>query len=490
MNKIHSGGLLDKAAYFRFAEKENAGEQFFLVYNARLIDRDIDTPGALLIQDGMISEVYTGINDIASENVREFAENIGSPGLIDAQGLVIMPSFIDMHVHLRDPGHTRKEDIESASKAAAGGGYGTVVAMANTEPVISGMTAAQEVNDRARKIGFIDVFQAVSVTGNFDGADTSALATIDPSIVPVVSEDGHEVASAAVMLDAMEKCADTGAIISCHCEDPDLAREAKTFRTAALKTGNKYFADQNPFAEPGPQSGAAELRLHLAGAGRLLRLAEDSMTARNLLLAAEAGCRVHIAHVSTAGSLDEVRQAKRIAAKAGDSRSAKITCEVTPHHIALTDTTAAIVNPPLRTEVDREALIAGIMDGTVDVIATDHAPHTSADKALGTPGFSGIQTSFSVCNTVLVKSGKISLSELSGLMSANPAVILALPCGLLKSGYTADIVLLDPDAEWTVRTDDPAHWFSKGTNTPFAGKVLSGRVISTWKRGKKVYELQ
>ena len=455
-----------------------------LIRNAHLIDKNTDAPGAVLVRGGKIAAVYLcAESDPAVTALIQTGEKSGaSLAVLDAHGAVLMPAFVDMHAHFRDPGFTEKEDVGSASRAAAAGGYGTVVLMANTNPVISDQHAAEEVNARIRSLDLIDAFQSVSLTRNFDGEDTSGLGTLDCRAVPVATEDGHEVASAAVMLEAMKKCSVNGVIVSCHCEDPDLAAAARPFRRS------------DPVA-----------------AERLLRLAEDTMTVRNLTLAAEAGCRVHIAHVSTEKSIDAVRRAKsewrsRFPQYDDSSESAvscqknpayspilnvqcPVTCEVTPHHLVLDASLPEIVNPPLRLESDRAALLAGIRDGTVDVIATDHAPHTADDKARNAPGFSGIQTAFAVCNTFLVQTGQISLSLFSALMSANPARILGLGRGLLATGLDADFTLVDPDYEWTVNPNDPDSWKSRGKNTPFAGQTLKGRIIKTFKQGRLIFSI-
>lgn len=502
-----------------------------LIVNARLVDRDLDTGGAVLVRNGVIELVWLGLKGVppeyapnrggaqadasgsapsdlafqgaapdAARTAGKSARALPPPVILDAEGAVLMPSFIDLHAHFRDPGLTAKEDLETASRAACAGGYGTVVLMANTNPVCSDTAQAAAVRDRVAKIGLVDAFQATSLTRNFDGADTSALDSLDPAVVPLATEDGKEVASAAVMLDAMKKCSLRNVIVSCHCEDPDLAAAARPHRMKALEAAaalsnaagaapiaasfaDRGFVGSSDFAESGTAMREG-LKESLSAAERLLRLAEDTLTERNVALALDSGARVHIAHVSTAGSLESVRTAKR---RLGSRADCRITCEVTPHHLALTSAVPAIVNPPLRPSADREALIEGILDGTVDAIATDHAPHTSADKASGAPGFSGIQTAFAVCNTVLVKTGRINLSKLSALMSSRPAEILGLCRGLLRPGYAADLVLIDPDKEWIVRPRDPSLWYSKSINTPFTGSRLSGVVLSTFRQGRRVF---
>ena len=430
----------------------------------------MDTPGALLARDGRIERVFAG--NLPSAGYGAELERLrADPSVesVDARGVVLMPAFVDLHAHFRDPGFTLKEDIVSGSRAACAGGYGTVVLMANTNPVISTLDAALEVNARVKDAGLVDAFQSTSLTRNFDGQDTGALDSLDQRLVPVATEDGREVASAAVMLRAMESCARTGVVVSCHCEDPELAKAAKPFRDAALVAARV--------------GRVADERENLSHAERLLRLAEDTMTERNLSLARAARARVHIAHVSTEGAVSAVRAAKAFFRDG----SFAVTCEATPHHLALTDSLPEIVNPPLRSEADREALIAGILDGTVDAIATDHAPHTAEDKAAGAPGFSGIQIAFATVNTALARTGRVALKKLSALMSANPASILGLRRGLLRSGFDADLVLVDPDAAFTVDPES-ADWHSRGKNTPLAGRTLHGVVLATFKRGVRVYE--
>ncbi len=453
-----------------------------LFINARLVDCDTDTPGSLLVRDGKIAAVYRGILHPDKSLHPAGAE----PGLdslhpakcsvpdasfhpaqvehpdarvIDCGGATLMPAFIDMHAHFRDPGFTHKEDLQSGSRAAAAGGFATVVLMPNTNPVISDRVASLTVRARASGAESPDIFQSVSLTRGFGGTDTSALAELNPAETPIATEDGHEVASAAVMLDAMRACAKTGVLVCCHCEDPSLAERARELRTAAL-------------ADPDNSAVLYEKT------ERLLRLAEDTLTYRNLALAEEADCRIHIDHISTIGALTAVRDAK--------TRRGVVSCEVTPHHLALTADSPEIVNPPLRHEEDRMALIRGLADGTIDTIATDHAPHTREDKQTGAPGFSGIQAAFPVCNTVLVKAGHLTLSALSRLLSANPARLLGLARGRLAEGLDADLVLLDPDKAVTI---DPASesWQSRGKNCPYAGKQFHGEILATFRRGQRIF---
>jgi len=472
------------STFFPIPTEGSAAPRDLLLYNARLVDRDLDASGAVLVRGGKICAVYAG-NEPSAGYSGALASLRADPSVdsVDARGAVLMPAFVDLHAHFRDPGYTQKEDVISGSKAAASGGYGTVVLMANTDPPISTEKDALGVVARVRAEGLIDAFQAVTLTRNFDGADTRELLSLDRALVPIASEDGREVASAAVMLRAMEACAKTGVIVSCHCEDSELALAAKPFRSAALEAARAEGLAPGCLAAPG-KAVSPEVRANVAEAERLLALAEDAMTERNLILARAAGCRVHLAHVSTRGAIDAVRRAKEAVLPGGGFR---VTCEVTPHHLALNHDAPEIVNPPLRGEADREALIGGILDGTVDAIATDHAPHTVDDKASGAPGFSGIEIAAATVYTALVKSGRIGLRRFSALMSANPASLLCLSRGLLRAGYDADLVLFEPEAVFTVDPES-SQWHSRGKNTPLAGQSLSGTVVATFKRGHVVYE--
>ncbi|HIW36094.1 MAG TPA: dihydroorotase [Candidatus Treponema faecavium] len=449
-----------------------------LLYNVRLVDECSDCRGALCIRDGLIHSVHQGV--CAQADARRLAAALADTELIDGGSLVLMPSFIDMHAHFRYPGQPEKETLETGLRAAAAGGFGTLVLMPNTVPVVSSAADALSVQRDAAAYGLADVYQSMSITAGFDGETTAHLEEIpldraSASFIPLVTEDGRDVASAAVLFSAMQCCAVRGVVVSCHSEDASLALQARAFRRNALALLARGGDEPCRIAENA-----------LRQANELLALAEDTATERNLLAAEAAGCRVHIAHVSTARALDAVRRAKR-------RRPAMVTCEVTPHHLALcaesAQTLRALVNPPLRSEADRQAVIEALCDGTVNVIATDHAPHTAADKAAGAPGFSGLETAFGVCCTQLVHAGHMTLCRLSRLMSAEPARILGLdrgPCpkGRLLPGYAADAVLADPDAEWSVNA---AAFESRGKATPFDKALLTGKVRAVLRRGRFVY---
>lgn len=431
-----------------------------LIYNARLVDKNIDIKNsAVLIEKNKIAGFPSKTNVqmlLKDPKVSSF----------NARGLTLMPSFIDMHAHFRDPGLTQKEDIETGSKAAAAGGYGLLVLMPNTNPVISSQEAALANDKKAADFGFADVIQSVSITKDFDGKTISHLEELNAKSVPVITEDGKEVADSDVMFRAMCTAAKKKLIVACHCEDPSLAAAARPLRKEAL---------ENAAANKGR---AVKL---LKQADELLQLAEDCATFRNMRLAEQSGCRLHLCHVSTAKCIEAVHRAKK--------DGIKVTCEITPHHLGLSENKTNIfhiVNPPLRSESDRKALVKALLDGTADVISTDHAPHTLEDKAAGSPGFSGLETSFAVCNTVLVKQNGMKLKKLSELMSAKPAEILGIKDrGLLQEGFDASLVLVDPDKQWTVRGEEFA---SKGKYTPLEGKKLTGTISATFLHGKIVYQ--
>ncbi len=468
-----------------------------LIYNAQLLDESIDSLGAILIVNGKIRSIFQGYFsnlETLLPSVNEILKDDGcnlscSLDFFDAKGLVVTPSFIDMHVHLRDPGLTQKEDLDSGLHACVAGGYGTVVAMPNTLPVISDFDMALKNMGKAERLGLANMFQSVSITKDFDGKTVSHLKNLERRFVPLVTEDGHDVLSSAVMLEAMKIAAKKGIIVSCHCEDPELALAAKPHRKKALEIMKEYSLPAwggDSSCKNIPEDVLKDIERELSCANSLLELAENIATERNICIAKQASCHIHLCHVSTKKSIEYIRKAKK---DFGEKSYEYISCEVTPHHLALEGTKEpnirALVNPPLRSKADCNALINGILDGTVDVIATDHAPHTLEDKAEGAPGFSGIETAFAVCNTVLVQTGKICARKLSQLMSANAARILNLNKGLLKTGYDADITVLDPQETWAV---DPTLFYSKGKATPFEGKKLAGKVKAVFINGQKLFE--
>ncbi len=468
-----------------------------VIYNATLVDSHLNHPGAVVIADGKIAGIYLGECEtqeeaakIASAAIPD-SKSFGCTDFLDAKKLVLMPSFIDMHAHFRYPGQTQKEDLDSGLQAAVAGGFGTLVLMPNTNPVISDKGAAKKVISEANEKKLARIFQTISITKNFEGEDTSEISKLSAKDFPVISEDGHDVDSAAVMLEGMKKAGGKNIIVSCHCEDPSLAQAARPYRERALGFMKQYdipAGKVNVKTPNVPQSVNFEIDGNLTTANKLLALAEDAATMRNIEIAKLAGCHVHICHCSTKISMDAVRRAKSEIKSKSTPQGFDCTVEVTPHHLGLVGTDApyirALVNPPLRSEEDRRALIEALRDGTADCIATDHAPHTQEDKAKGSPGFTGLETAFAVCNSVLCKKEDFSLSRLSELMSGNPAKILKLESGRFEMNYNADFVLVNPDEEWIV---NPEKFFSKGKSTPLEEKKLTGKVHATIFGGELVY---
>ena len=380
----------------------------------------------LYLADGKIQAVGLGLAALAA------------PGeeVLDAQGLTVLPAFVDLHVHWRTPGFEYKEDIATGSLAAAAGGYTFVNLMPNTKPVCSTAAQAAMVEDEAERTGLCGANQTVSITQNFDGRTLDHLKTL-PASVRFVSEDGRGVQDAAVMAQAFAICHQKGITIMSHAEDMEIS----------------------PWD---------------------YRLAEDLETLRNCWLSEYYQTRLHVCHVSTRGAVEAVRIAKL--------RGAPVSCEVTPHHLWFTDESCDYrVNPPIRTADDVAALIEGIRDGTVDAIATDHAPHSDADKAAGAAGMVGSETAFGVCYTRLCRGEGLPLELLSILMSERPAQILGLNKGRLDPGYDADLVLVDLERPWTV---DRGRLHSKSKNSPYDGAELYGRVCATVKGGKVTYRAE
>ncbi|MBR0031691.1 MAG: dihydroorotase [Treponema sp.] len=460
-----------------------------LIHNARLVDSKIDSFGSVLISDGKIKSVIIEENNPCETN--DFLKSVPDAEIFDAKGLTLMPSFIDMHAHFRYPGQTQKEDLDSGLNAATAGGFGTLVLMPNTMPVVSDSALAEKIMAEAQERNLARIFQTVSITKDFEGTDTSAIETLSRAKTPVISEDGHDVLSTAVMLDGMKKAGEKGIIVACHCEDVTLAQTARPYRqkALALMKENDIPAGKITYKTDNvPESVNLEIDSNLSKANELLALAEDAATERNIEIAKLAACHVHICHCSTKISMDAVRRAKSDISQGITKPGFRCTVEVTPHHLSLTGTTApyirALVNPPLRNEADRRAVIEALRDGTADCIGTDHAPHTLSDKAAGSPGFTGLETAFATCNTVLCKEEGFSISRLSELMSDNAAKILGIKSGRLLPGYNADLVLVDQNESMTVT---PSEFKSKGKSTPIEGKTLTGRVKATFFGGARVF---
>lgn len=460
----------------------------FLLDDFRIVDESSDFRGSVLVENGFIKEVFESGN--ASCDKRRRPAVGPHPQTADMvikgkNGLVLMPAFVDLHAHFREPGFGEvsvKETLESACLAAAAGGYGTVVSMANTHPPVDSASRAAALKNRADVLGLIDLCPVLCLTKGMEGKELSEITGLSSwlpgraqeGFIRLLSEDGRDMADDGLFLAAFSEARRAGLAVSCHCD-----------------LGGEYAAVR-----------------------------------RAIELAVRAGARLHIAHVSTKEAVDLIRSVKaqtaREPARQNGGRDAAagndgfdLTCEITPHHLALDEKDAAAlgtfgnVAPPLGSGEDRLALLEALADGTADAIATDHAPHTQADKASGAPGFTGLETAFGVCYGVLaapeVPAGfgpekrrperhrpeKPGPQRLSALMSASPARILGfgekgpLGRGKIAPGYRADLVVVDTEAAWTVV---PNNFKSRGKNSPFEGRELRGKVLVTIHQGRVVFD--
>jgi len=417
----------------------------------------------LLIKGGHIYDSPSAPVDILIENekIAEVSENIHiSKGMeiVDVSGLIIAPGLVDMHVHFRDPGYEYKEDILSGASAAAAGGITTCCCMPNTLPVADNEATIRYIAEIAKHAS-ARVLPYGAVTVGQKGEALTDFALLYSAGAVALSDDGNPIQSACMMRDAMRKAALTNSLIISHCEDAEMV---------------------DNFAV---NEGRVSRELGIQGRPAI---AEVLMVARDVMLAAITGARVHIAHVSTEGSVEIIRRAK--------AAGTKVTAETCPQYFSLTEDeilrqgAIARMNPPLRTTHDVDAIIQGLEDGTIDVIATDHAPHSAKEKSKplqdAPSGITGLETSLALTLTYLYHTGRLSLERIIGRMSRSPAGILALETGTLEPGAAADIVVFDPDEEWTV---DPAKFKSKARSSPFAGMNLRGKVKLTICRGKIVY---
>ncbi len=411
----------------------------YLIKNATVADKKTD----ILIENGRISEVGANLT-------------CGGAEIIDADGLTALPAFVDMHTHLREPGFEKKETIETGTAAAVAGGYSAVCCMPNTKPVTDNPYIVKYIKDRAAEARHCKVYPIGAITKGLEGKELAEMGKMKSAGIIAVSDDGNPVESGNVMRLALEYAQDFGLLVISHCEERSM-----------LDGG---------VANEG-------VNATLAGLKGITRVAEEVMVAREILLAEALNTKVHIAHVSTVNSVELIRAAK--------ARGVKVTAETCPHYFSATDElirnydTSAKVNPPLREERDRLAIIAGIKDGTLDAIATDHAPHHFSDKDvefnLAANGISGLETAFALSYTSLVASGEITLAELSRLMTSRPAEILGIEAGAVEKGAVADIVLVDVKEKWTV---NKKKFLSKGKNTPFDGREVRGRVKYTFVDGE------
>ena len=402
----------------------------------------------------------SGRMDIKIEigKIAAVVENLSGDTEINAEGLYAIPGLVDMHVHLRDPGQTAKEDIFTGCCAAAAGGVTSLLAMPNTNPPIDCGEVVRYVREKA-KDAKARVYVAASITKGLQSKEPTDLAELKEAGAVGLSDDGRPVVNTAFLRSAMKRAPQYGMTVVAHCEDLFLAEGGKI------------------------NEGEISAQLGVKG---IPAAAEDCGTAREIALAAAEDVPIHICHVSTATSVALIRDAKR--------RGVKVTAETAPHYFSLTEKELLRrdadyrMNPPLRTEKDVQAIIEGLRDGTLDAIATDHAPHTPAEKAdfeKAPNGSVGMESSLAVGITYLVKTGILTFDELVEKMSVNPARILGIDAGTLRVGANADIALVDLNEEWTV---DPEKLHGKSKNTPFKGMTLTGKVKKTILGGKIVFE--
>jgi dihydroorotase len=418
-----------------------------LIKNGRVIDpaNNIDTVQDILIEDGRIAQLAVGIDTNDAE-------------VVDATGLLVTPGLIDLHTHLRDPGLEYKEDIISGTRAAAAGGVTSLACMPNTSPVNDTLAITKYMVDKAKAEGSANVFPIASISKGMKGETLTEMGELKAAGCVGFSDDGLPVRSGELMRRAFEYADTFDAPIISHAEDLSLV-------------GDGVMND-----------GPVATELGLKG---IPWVAEDAATAREIMLAEFTGGRLHMCHVSTKGSIDLVRQAK--------ARGVRVTCEVTPHHFTLTDAavrgydTNAKMNPPLRSQADVEAVLAGLADGTVDAIATDHAPHHYDEKnvefAIAMNGIIGLESLLPL-SLKLVDDGVIDLNKAISLMTDQPAKIINIDRGTLAVGAVADIAVIDPQLEWTF-TAEGLH--SKSKNSPFVGWSMRGTAVKTLLAGKVVF---
>lgn len=416
-----------------------------LIKNVRAVDENIDKVCDILIENSKIAEIGEGISKTADR-------------VIDGTGKVVMPALFDMHVHLRDPGFTHKEDVVTGCAAAAAGGFTGVVCMPNTKPASDNREVFDYIREKAAPTG-VEVYPAGCITKGMQGGELADFDEYVSAGIRVISDDGRPVETAELMRRALEITNSNGLLAASHCED--------------LSIINGGIINKGRVSEQ-------------LGVKGMDRASEDSITAREIALAMSCNARIHICHVSTEGSISMIRDAK----KAG----VRVTCETAPHYFTYTDEKLLSrdadyrMNPPLREEKDRVAVLNGVLDGTVDCIVTDHAPHTAEEKSdfLKAPnGVVGLETSLAATLTALYHTGRISLNKVVSIMSANPRRLLGLEPIELKVGSNADIILADIDREWTVV---PGELHSKSKNSVFKGERLRGKNIMTISKGRIIFE--
>ncbi|HXM39794.1 MAG TPA: dihydroorotase [Bryobacteraceae bacterium] len=424
-----------------------------LIKNGRVIDpaSDTDKVADVLIRDGIIAAIGAAAGTDLEAPGAEF---------FDATGLIVAPGFVDMHVHLREPGIEHAETIESGARAAAAGGFTSICCMPNTLPVNDNATVTSYIVERARKLAVTNVFPIGAITKNSAGEELSAIGSMKAAGVVAISDDGRPVMNARVMRRAMEFARSFDLPVIDHCEDLNLS------------------------AGGDMHEGYESVRLGLRG---IPASSEDVMVARDILLAQLTGARFHVAHISTRNAMAMVAYAKQ--------RGLPVTCEATPHHFALTDAQMLPydsnfkMKPPLRTACDADAVVEGIVAGAVDAIATDHAPHPGSEKMQEFEkcpfGIIGLETALGLALEHLVHTGKIPLARLVSLLSTGPARVLHLDRGTLAVGAPGDVTIFSTDLQWTY---DVNQSFSKSRNSPFDGHTFRGGPVATIVDGAMVWQ--
>ena len=417
-----------------------------LIQGGRVIDpeKQEERIGDVIIEDGRIRAVGT------------FPDTGDYEKVIRAFGCVVAPGLVDIHVHFRDPGFPHKEDIGTGAAAAAAGGYTTVVCMANTKPAVDNPETLRYVIEEGKKTG-IHVLSAAAVTVGLKGHQLTDMKALREAGAAGFTDDGIPLMDAGILSAAMEQAALLGVPVSLHEEDPGRIKENGINHGRVSETLGIYGSPSE---------------------------AEETLIARDVKIALATGAKVNIQHISTAGGVEQIRQARK--------QWADVTAEVTPHHFTLTEDavlkygTLAKMNPPLRTEKDRQALLEGLRDGTITIIATDHAPHSRDEKnrplTQAPSGITGLETSLALGITELVQRGHLTMVQLIEKMSLNPARLYGLDCGRMAEGAPADLVIFDPDEEFC-----PETFYSRADNTPFRGWKLKGKVRCTICGGRIVY---
>lgn len=431
--------------------------QLKVIAGGRVIDPqlNLDCKADVYIEDGKIKKIETG-SLLAKKDIKKY--NAGECVLVE--GYIVTPGLIDIHVHLREPGREDEETIVTGAESAAAGGFTAICCMPNTSPPIDNQETVKFILDRAADAP-IKVFPIATVTKDRKGEQISEVGDLVNAGAVAISDDGSSVESAAVMKRALDYARMFDIAVVSHAEDNSLSRGTHM---------NEGYTSTSLGIKGNPS------------------ISEEICITRDMLLADYTKSRLHIAHVSTRGSVELIREGKR--------RNITVTAEVTPHHFTLTDDLIAErfdtnlkMNPPLRTKADVERLIAGLQDGTIDCIASDHAPHSIEEKDvefdLAPNGIIGLETSLGLAVTHLVKPGLLTWSQLVEKMSANPANVMKLEAGTLKTGYPADVTVIDPDRSWQVNVKK---FKSKSRNSPFHGRRLTGRAIMTIVDGKVVYQ--